>query len=69
MQNPVGCLFRVNDNTQCPLGKPLCTAMCDYKQYIGKFLIMGVSWNNLLRFFRMYRRWQERYWQKYIERK
>lgn len=65
--NNTGCLFEVTPEAPCPLGKPQCTNMCDYKQYLGKFLLMGVEWNYLIRFFKMYRRWQERYWKKYIE--
>jgi len=53
-------------NATCPFGKPVCTTLCDYKPYIGKFLRMGIEFHFVVRFFRMYRKWMMIYWKKYV---
>lgn len=60
------CFYYKKPDGECPFGKPICTALCDYKPYVGRFLKLGIEWKYVVRFFKMYRRWQKIYWEKYI---
>lgn len=48
-------------NHKCPFGKPFCTVTCDYRKYISRFLKLKIEYSYVVRFFRMYRRWQIKY--------
>lgn len=61
-----GYCFYERPDVKCPFGKPICTPLCDYKPYASRFLKMKIEWKYVVRFFKMYRKWQAIYWEKYI---
>ena len=55
---------KYNVNGICVLGKPNCThlGICEYKPYADKFFEQGKSLFDVIRFFRMYRKWLAKFW-------